>query len=82
METSLARFGPMQEWTAANPTALEELDLGRGVTGQILVEVLKPSDLVPRPLDENRVSESQRLVQRQQSGSAPEAPRFLARSDR
>ena len=36
VETSLARFGPMQEWTAANPTALEALDLGRGVTGQIL----------------------------------------------
>ena len=36
VETSLARFGPMQEWTAANPTALEELGLGRGQTTQIL----------------------------------------------
>ena len=36
VETSLARFGPMMEWNQANPTTLQELGLGRGVTGQVL----------------------------------------------
>jgi hypothetical protein len=36
VETSLGRFGPMQAWTQANPTALEEMGLDRGQTGQVL----------------------------------------------
>lgn len=36
VETSLARFGPMQRWTEANPGAMEALGLTRSQESQIL----------------------------------------------